>query len=74
MYRDYLEHLNIFQNVDIIVFPEDGLTTYTTLGRHELYNWTTIIPAASDNFIPCTNTTIDVSMVYILHVYCTHNS
>ncbi|XP_020291102.1 vanin-like protein 1 isoform X2 [Pseudomyrmex gracilis] len=49
------------QKVDILVFPEDGLTSYTTIGRHELYNWTTIIPAASDNFIPCTNTTINVS-------------
>ncbi|XP_011165375.2 vanin-like protein 1 isoform X2 [Solenopsis invicta] len=46
---------------DIIVMPEDGLTTFTFPERAEMGDWTTIIPSASDNYTPCTQDTIEVS-------------
>ncbi|XP_011165376.2 vanin-like protein 1 [Solenopsis invicta] len=48
-------------NADIIVMPEDGLTTFTFPERAEMENWTTIIPSASDNYTPCTQDTMEVS-------------
>ncbi|XP_011165400.1 vanin-like protein 1 [Solenopsis invicta] len=47
--------------VDIIVFPEDGLTTTTFPERAEMGDWTTIIPSTSENYTPCTQDTIKVS-------------
>ncbi|XP_018304388.1 vanin-like protein 1 [Mycetomoellerius zeteki] len=46
---------------DIIVFPEDGLTTVQLPKREKMGNWTTIIPSASANYIPCSQNTIEVS-------------
>ncbi|XP_066587545.1 vanin-like protein 1 [Prorops nasuta] len=52
-----------FQRADIIVFPEDGLTTTDLPGRDEIESWTTLVPAVSENYIPCLNDTIPVSQV-----------
>ncbi|CAL1687896.1 unnamed protein product [Lasius platythorax] len=59
----YVKHIKTARenNADIIVFPEDGLTTLEFPVREELQDWTTIIPAASDNCTPCTNNTVEVS-------------
>ncbi|XP_012541929.1 vanin-like protein 1 [Monomorium pharaonis] len=46
---------------DIIVFPEDGLTSTHLPEREEMEDWTTIIPSASDNYTPCTQNTVEVS-------------
>ncbi|KYM88554.1 Vanin-like protein 1 [Atta colombica] len=48
-------------NTDIIVFPEDGLTTIQLPEREKMGEWTTIIPSASANYIPCSQNTIEVS-------------
>lgn len=42
-----------------------GLTTVKLPEREKLENWTTIIPAVSDNYVPCNQTTIPVSEVCI---------
>ncbi|XP_029667481.1 vanin-like protein 2 isoform X1 [Formica exsecta] len=59
----YVEHIKTARvhNADIIVFPEDGLTTVKFPKREEMQNWTTIIPSASFNYTPCTDSTIEVS-------------
>ncbi|XP_011165377.1 vanin-like protein 1 [Solenopsis invicta] len=46
---------------DIIVFPEDGLTTIPLPIREEMGDWTTVIPSASDNYTPCNQNTVEVS-------------
>ncbi|XP_070524082.1 vanin-like protein 1 isoform X2 [Cardiocondyla obscurior] len=48
-------------NADIIVFPEDGLTTVNLPEREEMGDWTTIIPSPMDFYKPCTQNTIEVS-------------
>ncbi|XP_050448513.1 vanin-like protein 1 [Cataglyphis hispanica] len=50
-------------NADIIVFPENGLTTSNYSKREEMQNLTIIIPAASFNYTPCTDSNIEVSEV-----------
>ncbi|KYM88556.1 Vanin-like protein 1 [Atta colombica] len=47
--------------VDIIVFPEAGLTTVNFPEREKLKDWTTIVPNASSNYIPCCQDTFKVS-------------
>lgn len=55
------------QNADIIVFPEDGLTSTTYPSRKELMDaWTTAIPSPLDEYVPCTGTEINISEVGIL--------
>ncbi|XP_072752452.1 vanin-like protein 1 [Anoplolepis gracilipes] len=59
----YVKHIQTasMNNTDIIVFPEDGLTTVNLPKREEMQDWTTIIPAASSNYTPCINNTVQVS-------------
>ncbi|KAM0726634.1 Vanin-like protein 1 [Formica fusca] len=59
----YVEHIKTARvyNADIIVFPENGLTTFKFPKREEMQDWTTIIPSASSNYTPCTDSTIKVS-------------
>ncbi|XP_032668892.1 vanin-like protein 1 [Odontomachus brunneus] len=59
----YIKHIKTANasDVDIIVFPEDGLTTIHLPQREQMDDWTTIIPAASKNYIPCDENTIEVS-------------
>ncbi|XP_029156556.1 vanin-like protein 1 [Nylanderia fulva] len=59
----YVKHIKTAKrrDADIIVFPEDGLTTTNLPEREEMENWTTIIPAASENYTPCINSTFEVS-------------
>ncbi|KAK2583898.1 hypothetical protein KPH14_001169 [Odynerus spinipes] len=49
------------QNADIIVFPEDGLTSYHLPLRNELGSWTTVIPAPADKYTPCSQNMNGVS-------------
>lgn len=49
------------ENVDIMVFPEDGLTTITLPSREKMDPVTTLIPPPSEKYVPCTNATINVS-------------
>ncbi|XP_011255058.1 vanin-like protein 1 [Camponotus floridanus] len=57
----YVKHIRTASemNADIIVFPEDGLTTVqvSRKERKEMQDWTTTIPAASFNYTPCTDNT-----------------
>ncbi|XP_014489018.1 PREDICTED: vanin-like protein 1 isoform X2 [Dinoponera quadriceps] len=59
----YIRNIKIANasDVDIIVFPEDGLTTISLPGREKMDDWSTIIPAAFKNYIPCDENTIKVS-------------
>lgn len=49
------------QNADIIVFPEDGLTTYHLPPRDKMDSWATLVPAPAQKYTPCTQNTIAVS-------------
>ncbi|KAL6266516.1 hypothetical protein P5V15_003364 [Pogonomyrmex californicus] len=59
----YIRYIKIasLNNTDIIVFPEDGLTTVYLPEREKMGDWTTIIPSASFNYTPCIQDTIKVS-------------
>lgn len=57
----YVEHIKTAMGADIIVFPEDGLTTVKLPEREKMQDWTTIIPAASFNYTPCIDSTVKVS-------------
>ncbi|XP_006622731.1 vanin-like protein 1 [Apis dorsata] len=58
-YIEYIEKASK-QNADIIVFPEDGLTSLYMPNRSHMDSWTTLVPSIHDNYVPCTNTSIDV--------------
>lgn len=59
-YIKYIEKASK-QNADIIVFPEDGLTSLHMPNRSHMDSWTTLVPSIHDNYVPCTDTNIDVS-------------
>ncbi|KAL6266517.1 hypothetical protein P5V15_003365 [Pogonomyrmex californicus] len=59
-YVKYIKTASL-NNADIIVFPEDGLTTIHLPERQQMGDWTTTIPSASFNYIPCIQDTIEVS-------------
>lgn len=60
MYVKYIEDAQK-QNADIIVFPEDGLTTYHLPERSKLDSWTTVIPAPTNKYTPCSENMTGVS-------------
>ncbi|XP_076280181.1 vanin-like protein 1 [Lasioglossum baleicum] len=49
------------QGADIIVFPEDGLTSYHMPAKSEMDPWTTAIPSPKEEYVPCTGNRNDVS-------------
>ncbi|KAI4504061.1 hypothetical protein M0802_000532 [Mischocyttarus mexicanus] len=51
MYENFIRNASI-QNADIIVFPEDGITTYNLPQKSQMDSWSTVIPSAK--FTPCT--------------------
>lgn len=59
----YVKNIEIASrhDVDIIVFPESGLTTVHMPERKEIEPWTTLIPAEENKYIPCSDTSIEVS-------------
>ncbi|KAG5308383.1 VNNL1 protein, partial [Acromyrmex insinuator] len=59
-YVGFIKIANLY-DVDIIVFPEAGLTTVNFPEREKLEDWTTIVPNASSNYIPCYQDTFKVS-------------
>ncbi|XP_018354299.1 PREDICTED: vanin-like protein 2 [Trachymyrmex septentrionalis] len=59
-YVGFIEIANLYA-VDIIVFPEAGLTTMNFPEREKLEDWTTIVPNASFNYIPCCQDIFKVS-------------
>ncbi|KAK1136449.1 hypothetical protein K0M31_001000 [Melipona bicolor] len=60
-YIKYIEEASK-QNADIIVFPEDGLTSTNLPSRISLMDaWTTAIPSPLDEYVPCTGTEINIS-------------
>lgn len=61
-----------FQNADIIVFPEDGLTSLHMPGRPERNSWSTVIPSALNEYVPCTGNYVGVSDVNTPYL-CTTN-
>nr|XP_033328835.1 vanin-like protein 1 [Megalopta genalis] len=58
----YIEFIQMAkqQGADIIVFPEDGLTSYE-MPRIEIASWTTAIPSPEKHYVPCTQNRTDVS-------------
>ncbi|XP_054006551.1 vanin-like protein 1 [Hylaeus anthracinus] len=52
LYIKYIEQAKQ-QNVDIIVFPEDGLTSLNMPGLLSM-DWATVIPAPEEKYVPCT--------------------
>ncbi|XP_071861750.1 vanin-like protein 1 [Bombus fervidus] len=59
-YIEYIEKASK-QGADIIVFPEDGLTSIHLPGKSQMNSWTTVIPSPVDEYIPCTGTDVNVS-------------
>ncbi|KYN09055.1 PREDICTED: vanin-like protein 2 [Trachymyrmex cornetzi] len=59
-YVVFIKVANLY-GVDIIVFPEAGLTTVNFPEREKLEDWTTIVPNASSNYTPCCQDTFKVS-------------
>ncbi|KAL2712556.1 vanin-like protein 1 [Vespula squamosa] len=49
------------QNADIIVFPEDGITSYNLPMKNEMDPWATVIPSAKAKYTPCTTNANDIS-------------
>ncbi|XP_076751476.1 vanin-like protein 1 [Xylocopa sonorina] len=49
------------QNADIIVFPEDGLTSLNMPERSRMDAWTTVVPPVLDEYTPCTGNAVNVS-------------
>lgn len=49
------------QDADIIVFPEDGLTSYSMPGKSKMDPWTTVIPSPKEEYVPCTGDRSGVS-------------
>lgn len=61
------------QGADIIVFPEDGLTSIYLPDKSQMDSWTTVIPSAVDEYIPCTGTDVNVSEVSALYARSIHH-
>lgn len=61
----YIEHIKNAkkQDVDIIVFPEDGITSLDIPLPPEMDAWTTSVPPAEDNFNPCLQDRENVTQV-----------
>ncbi|XP_017764853.1 PREDICTED: vanin-like protein 1 [Eufriesea mexicana] len=60
VYIEYIKEASE-QNADIIVFPEDGLTSiHLPASWPQLDSWTTAIPSALDEYVPCTENHINV--------------
>ncbi|XP_017892650.2 vanin-like protein 2 [Ceratina calcarata] len=60
-YIKYIEEASQ-HGADIIVFPERGLTSMLVPDRPQMDLWTTVIPSAQDEYVPCTRSDIkDVS-------------
>ena len=59
----YIEYIKKASKLgaDIIVFPEDGLTSIHLPGKSQMNSWTTVIPSPVDEYIPCTGTDVNVS-------------
>ncbi|KAL2729899.1 vanin-like protein 1 [Vespula maculifrons] len=49
------------QNADIIVFPEDGITSYNLPMKNEMDAWATVIPSAKAKYTPCVSNMTGVS-------------
>ena len=49
------------QGADIIVFPEDGLTSVRMPNKSRMKSWSTAVPSALDEYVPCSGNREDVS-------------
>ncbi|CAL7946738.1 unnamed protein product [Xylocopa violacea] len=49
------------QNADIVVFPEDGLTSLNMPDRSRMDSWTTVVPSVLDEYTPCSGNAVNVS-------------
>ncbi|XP_015435413.1 PREDICTED: vanin-like protein 2 [Dufourea novaeangliae] len=52
MYIEYIEKAKK-QDSDIIVFPEDGLTSVRMPEKSEMMSWATVVPSADEKYVPC---------------------
>lgn len=62
--RKYVEFIKQASQggADIVVFPEDGLTTiHMPKNKAALDSWVSVIPSPNENYTPCINTSISVS-------------
>ncbi|XP_012234701.1 vanin-like protein 1 isoform X2 [Linepithema humile] len=64
---EYVKLIEIAQtmDVDIIVFPEYGLTSIDLLTIDDISSWATEIPYVTDNYVPCTKRSGSVNDVLI---------
>ncbi|XP_043265501.1 vanin-like protein 1 [Colletes gigas] len=73
-YVEYIEKAKQ-QNADIVVFPEDGLTSTRMPTVSQMDAWSTIVPAVEDEYVPCTGNLMGVSET-LKNISCAakHNS
>ncbi|XP_076681446.1 vanin-like protein 3 isoform X2 [Andrena cerasifolii] len=59
-YIKYIEEASK-EGADIIVFPEDGLTSVMMPDKSRMKPWSTAVPSALDEYVPCTGNREDIS-------------
>lgn len=52
LYSEFIRNASL-QGADIIVFPEDGLTSFFFPEISKVDAWTTFVPTANERYIPC---------------------
>ncbi|XP_076244821.1 vanin-like protein 1 [Calliopsis andreniformis] len=60
LFAEFIRNASI-QGADIIVFPEYGLTSVSMPRRADIETWVSVIPSASEEYVPCTGQRSDVS-------------
>ncbi|XP_076220784.1 vanin-like protein 1 [Nomia melanderi] len=64
-YVEYIEKAKQ-QEADIIVFPEDGLTSVYLPDKSEMDSWATVVPSPVEEHVPCTQNRTGVSEAFKL--------
>ncbi|XP_076649284.1 vanin-like protein 1 [Halictus rubicundus] len=60
LYSQFIKNASL-QGADIIVFPEDGLTSFFFPDLPRIDPWTTFVPTAEEKYIPCTQNRAGIS-------------
>lgn len=62
LYVEFIKNATL-QGVDIIVFPEDGLTSFYFPEPSKVDSWTTFVPTVQERYNPCTQNRAGISNV-----------
>ncbi|XP_076286454.1 vanin-like protein 1 [Lasioglossum baleicum] len=62
LYAEFIKNATL-QGADIIVFPEDGLTSFFFPEPSKVDSWTTFVPTAEEKYNPCTQNRAGISKV-----------